>query len=133
MNESAYKIFRLICTFSRRSFSSRVVLKLENFTLYAHNFLSFIELRVYSKDKKKVWIFSERKMTKTTRKSSSPQAVTERILAECHEIYTDEENGLLGIAKSLGKLIFTIVVFFNNELRSRANGATKENNCDADW
>jgi len=44
---------------------------------------------------------TEIKMTKSTRKSSSPQAVTERILAECHEIYTDEENGLLGIAKSL--------------------------------
>ena len=51
-------------------------------------------------------------MTKATRKSSSPQAVTERILAECHEIYTDEENGLLGIAKALGKI--TLFLFFPN-------------------
>ena len=50
-------------------------------------------------------------MTKATRKSSSPQAVTERILAECHEIYTDEENGLLGIAKALGKIILFFILF----------------------
>lgn len=40
-------------------------------------------------------------MPKETRKS--PLAVTERILAECHELYTDEENGLLGIAASLDR------------------------------
>ena len=43
---------------------------------------------------------------KGSRKPPSAEQVTERILAECHEIYTDEENGLLGIAKSLGKLNF---------------------------
>ena len=41
-------------------------------------------------------------MAKSGKKSTSQIAIPERILAECHEIYTDEENGLIGIAKSLG-------------------------------
>ena len=28
--------------------------------------------------------------------------MTEKVLAECHEIYSDKENGLIEIAKSLG-------------------------------
>ena len=32
----------------------------------------------------------------------SPIVVTEKVLAECHEIYSDKENGLVEIAKSLG-------------------------------
>ena len=54
---------------------------------------------------------------KGSRKPASAEQVTERILAECHEIYTDEENGLLGIAKSLGKKsIKTFYLFLDHEL-----------------
>ena len=37
---------------------------------------------------------------KNSRKS--PIVMTEKVLAECHEIYSDKENGLIEIAKSLG-------------------------------
>lgn len=37
---------------------------------------------------------------KNSRKS--PIVITEKVLAECHEIYSDKENGLIEIAKSLG-------------------------------
>jgi len=36
---------------------------------------------------------------KNSRKS--PVVMTEKVLAECHEIYSDKENGLIEIAKSL--------------------------------
>ena len=67
---------------------------------------------------------------KGSRKPPSAEQVTERILAECHEIYTDEENGLLGIAKSLGKFNFQkpLIIF-----RSWAHGTEEENQCHAYW
>ena len=37
---------------------------------------------------------------KNSRKS--PIVMTEKVLAEFHEIYSDKENGLIEIAKSLG-------------------------------
>ena len=67
---------------------------------------------------------------KGSRKPASAEQVTERILAECHEIYTDEENGLLGIAKSLGKLKFQMLWTI---FRSWAHGTKKENQCHANW
>ena len=68
--------------------------------------------------------------TKGSRKPASQEQVTERILAECHEIYTDEENGLLGIAKSLGKTWNKkhLLIF-----RPWAYGTEEENQRYADW
>ena len=39
----------------------------------------------------------------SSKKSPKSETVTEKILRECHEIYTDSENGLCGISRSMGK------------------------------
>ena len=38
----------------------------------------------------------------------SPVALTEKILDKCYNIYSEKENGLCDIAKSMGKIYITM-------------------------
>ena len=44
-------------------------------------------------------------MSATKKPSKSTESVTEKILRECHEIYTESENGLVEISKRMGKTL----------------------------
>ena len=41
-------------------------------------------------------------MTNKRNTSGSPVALTEKILEQCHNLYSEKENGLCDIAKSMG-------------------------------